>query len=69
MARPKLNREVGAGDNRVIGKELIPSIVSQSIVIVTQPQREIMKLRNVINYSGDGIEAGEVKLAKPVVVE
>src|SRR6266849_373111 len=54
----------------MIDEELVEMInIRKTIVVVTRAQAQVVKLRQVINYSGDGIEAGEIQFAEAIVEE
>src|SRR6266705_2429327 len=54
----------------MIDEELVEMInIRETIVVVTRAEAQVVKLRQVINYSGDGIEAGEIQFAEAVVEE
>src|SRR5437667_5433469 len=43
--------------------------IREPIVVVARAEAQVVKLRQVINYSGDGIEAGEIQFAEAIVEE
>src|SRR5260370_5092194 len=54
----------------MIGEELVEMVsIREAVVVVTRAEAEVVDLRQVIDYSGDGIEAGEIKFREPVVEE
>ena len=54
----------------MIDEELVEMInIRETIVVVTRAEAQVVKLRQVINYSGDGIEAAKIQFTEAVVEE
>src|SRR5260370_37613931 len=54
----------------MIDEELVEMInIRETIIVVTRAQAQVVKLRQIINYSGDRVEAAKIQFAEAIVEE
>src|SRR5260370_1888444 len=54
----------------MIDEELVEMInIRETIIVVTRAQAQVVKMRQIINYSGDGVEAAKIQFAEAIVEE
>src|SRR6266705_5143678 len=54
----------------MIDEELVEMVsIREAVVVLTRAEAEVVNLGQVINYSGDSVEAGEIKFRESVVEE